>query len=337
MLKSSLLAVLLMTAMFSQISVAATRIKDIASVRGVRSNGLHGLGMVVGLKGSGDTKKNVQTSKAMAQLMTKLGLPAAPEDMVSGSVALVMVTAELPPFGKSGDRIDVKIATVGDAKSLAGGSLIMTPLTGADGSVYAIASGAVVVGQASGSGPQVLTVALVPQGAVVEKEIHPSITKDSQLTLQLHEADFTTNQRAVEAINQKLSGFYANSLDISSIQLTIPEEYQSRVVEFISEIEGVQVEVDRRAVVVVNERTGTIVMGSDVHIAPIVITHGDLSVKIGGSANKGDSKRVAMVKGSTVGELIDALNQLGVKPADLVGILQAVEAAKALEGELKFL
>ncbi len=322
---------------FETFAFSATRIKDISSFRGVRSNTLTGMGLVVGLKATGDTKKNIQASKAMAQMFTKLGLPANPEDIAAGSGAVVMVTAELPPFAKIGDRVDAKISVIGDAKSLAGGMLTMTPLAAGDGTVYAVANGSVVVGQATGSGAQVLTVAVAPQSVVVEKEYQPVLSAGGYLTLQLEEPDFTTCQRISEAINLKLSGFFAEPHDLASVKVTIPEEFEGRVVEFISEIEGIPVEVDRKALVVVNERTGTIVMGADVRIAPVAITHGDLAIKIGGNDKKADPKRLAMVKGSTVGELLESLNQLGVKPADLVGILQALSASKALEGELRFL
>jgi len=321
-------------------SLAETvRIKDLTNVRGVRSNFLNGIGLVVGLKASGDSKKSLATNKAIATMMTRMGLTIKPEDIVSGNIAAVMVTAELPPFSRIGDAVDVKVSAVGDAKSLAGGTLILTPMRAGNSEVFAVAQGAVVVGQASGNGAQVLTVARVPQGATIEKEFLPSIGVKGKLTLSLITPDFTTTTRIAESINRKMKSFIAEAKDVGSVEVTIPELYRDRLVEFISEIEGIYVEPDHKAVVVMNERTGTVVMGGGIVIANVAIAHGDLSIKVDGKkeAAKSPGKNVVNVGGTTVSELIETLNALGVKPADLVGIVQSIHAAGALKADLRFL
>jgi flagellar P-ring protein precursor FlgI len=320
-------------------SAETVRIKDLTNVRGVRSNFLNGIGLVVGLKASGDSKKSLATNKAIATMMTRMGLNISADDIVAGNMAAVMVTAELAPFSRIGDEIDVKVSAVGDAKSLAGGTLILTPLRAGNSEVFAVAQGAVVVGQASGSGPQVLTVARVPQGGTIEREFLPSIGSKGKLTLSLITPDFTTSTRIAESINRKMKSFIAEAKDVGSVEVTIPDIFTDRLVEFLSEIESIYVEPDHKSVVVMNERTGTVVMGGGVVIANVAIAHGDLSIKVDGKkdANKNPGKNVVNVGGTTVGELIESLNALGVKPADLVGIVQSIHAAGALKADLRFL
>ncbi len=323
----------------AETSAETVRIKDLTNVRGVRSNFLNGIGLVVGLKASGDSKKSLATNKAIASMMTRMGLNISADDIVAGNMAAVMITAELPPFSRIGDEIDVKVSAVGDAKSLAGGTLILTPLRAGNSEVFAVAQGAVVVGQASGSGPQVLTVARVPQGATIEKEFFPTIGAKGKLTLSLITPDFTTATRIAESINRQMKSFIAEAKDVGSIEISIPEIFADRLVEFISEIEGIYVTPDHKSVVVMNERTGTVVMGSGVVIANVAIAHGDLSIKVEGKkeAAKNPGKNVVNVGGTTVGELVESLNALGVKPADLIGIVQSIHAAGALKADLRFL
>jgi flagellar P-ring protein precursor FlgI len=311
------------------------RIKDLVHVRGVRTNQLVGFGLVVGLSNSGDSRKSIATNKATATMLSKLGMATRPEDVSSGSVAGVIVTAELPVFSRNGDRIDVKISTIGDAKSLAGGTLLMTPLRAGDGQVWVVASGSVAVGQASGSGPQVLTVAAVPGGGVVERDHAPAFAPSGKIILSLRDPDFTTNSRLVDAVNSHFREFVARSLDPATIEVTVPEIWTDRTVEFQAELEGLRVRVDRRAVVVLNERTGTVVMGADVSISSVAISHGSLSIQVGGK--KGADQGVVNVSGTTVGKLVETLNNLGVRPADLVGIVQALRASGALQADIKFL
>jgi flagellar P-ring protein precursor FlgI len=263
-----------------------------------------------------------------------MGMKTALEEVVSGSTAVVLVTSELPPFSKIGDRIDIKVSVIGDAKSLAGGTLVLTPLKSSDGEMYALAQGPIVVGQASGAGPQVLTVARSPLGAMIEKEFNPIIDNKSRLLFTLNNPDFTTCSRVVQEINKHLNGFYAESIDHSSLMVKIPEFFGDRTVEFMAEIESLKVEADTRATIVLNERTGTVVMGSSVVIAPVAIAHGDLTIRIG---NKPGPKSILNIPAATVGDLIETLNSIGVKPPDLIGILQSLHAAGALNAELKFI
>lgn len=315
------------------------RLKDLANIRGVRANYVAGFGLVVGLNGSGDSKKSLATNRAIANMLTRMGMKITSDEIVSGNIAAVMVTGDLPAFARNGDLLDVKISAVGDAKSLAGGTLIMTPLRAGNSEVYVVAQGAVVVGQASGSGPQVLTVARVPGGGVVEREFKPQLAKDGALTLSLRHADFTTATRVVEKVNQHFKGFFATAEDVGSVTVLIPPLFGARLVEFVAELESLTVEADIKAVVVLNERTGTVVMGNQVVIAPVSIAHGELSIHVSDKqkAATASDKSVVGLGGSTVGELVDSLNALGVKPADLIGILQSIHAAGALQAELKFM
>ncbi|MBF0442444.1 MAG: flagellar basal body P-ring protein FlgI [Oligoflexales bacterium] len=320
----------------SGIAVAQeVRIKDLANVKGNRPNQLIGLGLVVGLSGTGDSKASMTTNKAVANLITRLGVHSSVDSVLTKSVAAVVVTAEMPAFAKNGDKIDVKASVIGDAKSLAGGMLLQTPLKAGNGDTYVIAQGSVVVGQADGRGAKVMTSALVPQGGTVEREFVPSIVTDGFIYLSLNNPDFTTNTRIVEKINQEMKGFYAVSMDPATIKVELPESYKGIPVEFFSDIENMKVQMDQKAKVVINEKTGTVVMGSDVIIGNIVITHGDLSIQVGA---KGESKkRLVDMGGTTVGNLVKGLNEMGVKPADLIGILQAIHASGGLKAELKFL
>ena len=317
---------------------AVTRLKDLIHVRGIRPNFLNGFGLVVGLKATGDSKKSLATNKAIANMLTRMGMKTKAEEVVSGNMAAVLVTAELPPFARIGDTVDVKVSAVGDAKSLAGGTLIMTPLTAVNGDIYAVSQGPVVVGQANGNGPQVLTVARVPQGALIEREFTPKIATAGKITLSLTQPDFTTSSRIAETINRKLKGFFAEARDVGSVEVSIPTSYTDRVVEFMAEIENLTVDADAKSVVILNERTGTVVMGSQIILSPVAIAHGDLSIRIGGSKAQGATQKTLVgIKGSTVGDLIETLNGLGVKPGDLVGILQSLHAAGALKAELRFI
>lgn len=229
--------------------------------------------------------------------------------------------------------------------------MLWTPLRAGDSQVYAVGQGTIVIGQASGTGSQVQTVAVIPNGASVEREFKPDFSSSGTMLFSLKNADFTTNTRISDAINEHLRGFYARSVDPVSIEITIPESFRGKPVEFVSEIEGLRVAVDRKAVVVMNERTGTVVMGADVTIGMVTIAHGSLSIQVGamgGSSGKSGAKsggkgkdssaqNVVSMGGTNVGKLVETLNALGVKPADLIGIMQAIHAAGALQAELRLL
>jgi flagellar P-ring protein precursor FlgI len=272
-------------------------------------------------------------------MLQRMGLKVTDKQVTGGNAALVMVTVELPAFARNGDRLDARVSTLGDAKSLAGGVLMSTALKANDGQVYGMAQGSAVVGQASGSGVQVQTVAVAPSAFTVEREFAPVVDRDGVITISLKKPDFTTNRRVVEAINKHFKGFYALSKDVHGIEIQIPEPYQGRTVDFIAELEALRVMVDQRAVVVINERTGTVVMGGDVVISPVTISHGELSISVGGDGGSGKKKGNSLMNfgGSSVSKLVEGMNAMGMKPVDLVGVMQALQSAGALQGELRFM
>ena len=321
-----------------------TRLKDLTNIKGVRSNKLFGYGVVFGLAGTGDSAASITSQESVAKMLTKLGVKASPRKLATGNYAAVLVTAELPAFARNGDQIDVRLSTHGDATSLAGGTLLLTPLLAGDGKTYAAAQGPVVIGQINDEGASVPTVARVPGGGFVEREYRPPLAKTGSLILSLKKADFTTNARIAHTINSFFKGFYAESLDPASVKVEIPPQFRDSIVSFIAELEGLKVTIDQKAIVVLNERTGTVVIGNDVGISPVTIAHGDLSVKVRDSnlikENDSDTSSLAslmQIEPTTVGDLVKSLNELGVKPRDLIGIIQAIHAAGALQGEIKFI
>jgi flagellar P-ring protein precursor FlgI len=338
----------------SENSAFASRIKDIASVRGVRENQLIGYGLVVGLNGTGDGKAEF-TSKSFVRMLDTIGLKLTNQEVESKNVAAVIVTATLPPFARAGNKIDVTINSIGSSSSLQGGTLLQTPLRAADQQVYAVAQGATLVGSGGGTGgadkPHP-TVARVPNGAIIETDSAVDFSNRKMFRLTLFEPDFTTAARVVKTINQDLAGKYATAKDSATVDIVVPFNYEGNLVELIASIESLDVSTDTRARVVVNEKTGTVVIGDHVQISTVAISHGSLSLQVKGldSANangaptppqsgagpKGD--RVAILKKSTnVGDLVKALNALGVTPKDLITILQTLKAAGALHGELEVL
>lgn len=351
--------------------VEAARIKDIAFIEGVRSNQLIGYGLVVGLKGTGDKESSSRfTLNSLVNMLSRMGVSLSPAEVNSmkiKNVAAVMLTANLPPFSRIGGRIDVLVSSIGDAKSLQGGTLIMSPLRGPDNKVYAVAQGPVSIGgfgaEGGGSSVQVnhITVGRIPNGALIEAE--PPFLLDrnaTKLTLNLHKADFTTSRRVTDTINEKMGGDVAVSLDARQIRLNIPDELKGKVVEFISIVEDFQVTTDVIAKIVVNERTGTVVIGQDVRISSVAVSHGNLSMEINmqydvsqpNPFGEGETvvvpqasiniqeergKLVLIPKVVSIGGLVRALNAVGVTPRDLIAILQAIKAAGALEAELEII
>ena len=316
------------------------RLKDLTNIKGVRSNKLVGYGVVFGLAGTGDSAASVTSLETVSKMLTKLGVKSNPEQLAPGNFASVLATAELPPFARSGDKVNIRISANGDASSLAGGTLLLTQLRAGDGQVYVVAQGPVVVGQVNGVGPSVFTVGTVPSGGTVEREFLPKLASNGSLVLSLKQADFTTNARISYAINSHFRGFYAKSLDPASVQVDIPTQFRSRLVAFVAELEGLKVELDSKAVVVLNERTGTVVIGNDVTLGAVTIAHGELSIKVKDPEDEeAEEQSHALLKlpKATVGGLVKSLNELGVKPQDLIGILQAIHAAGALQGEIIFI
>ena len=267
------------------------RLKDIASFKGIRSNQLVGYGLVVGLNKTGDDATNSEfTTRTIVNMLQRMGIQIS-NDRISQlklkNIAGVMVTSTLPPFARNGSRIDVHVSSIGDATSLSGGTLLMTPLKGVDQQVYALAQGPIVVGGfavsgASGSGVQKNhpTVGIISKGALIEKEIPLALNGKKELTLSLFNPDFTTAEKVMGAINQSTGGAFSRCLDSGTILIAVPESYQNRVVEWISSLEKLEIVPDAVAKVILNERTGTVVMGENVRISTVAVAHGNLSIQI---------------------------------------------------------
>lgn len=345
----------------------AIRIKDLASFAGVRDNQLIGYGLVVGLNGSGDSDQARIQTMSVVNMLERMGITTSVNDIKIKNVAAVMVTATLPPFAKQGNRIDVLVSSMGDAKSIAGGTLLMAPLKGADNQVYAVAQGSILTnsfafgGQAATAQKNHPTAGRVPNGALVERELPNTLTGKSVLNLNLGIADFTTASRIVAAINEKFKSPVAASSDPGSVTLTIPGEYANRAVEFVAALELLDVKPDSAAKVILNERTGTVVMGENVRISTVAITHGSLTLVIKETpqvsqpaplSKTGETKVVprtelkveeekrrlmVLQEGASIGDVVRALNQLGVTPRDMISIIQAVKAAGALQAELSII
>ncbi len=316
----------------------AARIKDLAAIKGIRSNQLTGYGLIVGLNGTGDKDGVTFTKQALANMMEKMNIFINKSQLKVKNVAAVMVTASIPPFARIGDKIDVSVSSLGDAKSLKGGTLLITTLKGVDGQIYALANGPVAIAMPSGAGDRNshLQVARIVNGASVEREIPFKLDGKKNLTLSLFRPDFTTAKRMTDTINASIGEGVAKTIDSSALSLTVPESmWQTDVAEFIADIETLSVIPDTIAKVVINEKTGTVVFGSDVTISSVAIAHGNLSVTIEGEGNNQAQENVMSLPGtSTIGELVRGLNALGVKPQDLISILQSIKAAGALQAEL---
>jgi flagellar P-ring protein FlgI len=344
----------------------AVRIKDLAAFRGVRANQLVGYGLVVGLTGSGDSDDAKFMLQSLSSMLEKMGVTVKPEDIEVKNVAAVIVTAELPPFARMGSRLDVLVNSLGNAKSLQGGTLLMTPLKGADGLVYAVAQGPISTGGftvGAGTGDKVqkniTTVGRVAQGGLVEREIPFNLNHKDSLTLALHRPDFTTAARMAQAINEGLAAGAARAQDSGTVQVAVPAAYMGDLARLIAAIENVNVTPDSVSRVVINERTGTVIMGESVRISTVAIAHGSLSVEIRTSFNvsqplpfsrtgetvvtpdtqtvvqEGRVPLYVMPAGVSIGEVVRALNALGVTPRDLISIFQALKVAGALQAELE--
>jgi flagellar P-ring protein precursor FlgI len=353
---------------FLSTQVYAVRIKDIADIKGVRDNQLVGYGLIVGLNGTGDSGDAIFTIQSFASMLEKMGVTVKSDDIQVDNVAAVMVTADLPAFARTGSRIDVLVSSIGDAENLQGGTLLFTPLKAADGQVYAVAQGPVstggfVVGSSSGSGVQknFPTVGRVVNGALIEKEITTDFNQKTSLTLTLHDADFTTASRVAQAINIAFYDQIAKTHDAGTIEVKVPENYSGNTVALVTMIERLGVTPDAVSKVVINERTGTVIMGENVRISTIAIAHGNLSIEIkedqrvsqplpfssGGQTvavpesdvmvQEGNNPIFLVESGVSIGKVVKALNALGVSPRDLIAIFQALKAAGALQAELEII
>lgn len=347
-------------------NAVAERIKDLANVAGVRSNQLVGYGLVVGLDGTGDqTSQTPFTVQSIKSMLAQFGVTIPPStNLQLKNVAAVTIHAELPPFAKPGQTIDVTVSSLGNAKSLRGGSLLMTPLRGADGQVYAIAQGNLVVGGfgAAGADGSKITVNVpsagrIPNGATVEREVQNPFTDGTHLTLNLHRPDFTTAYRLALALNQTIGKGTARPVDGSSVQVNVPRDPAQRVA-FVSLVENIELEPGAApARVIINSRTGTVVIGSHVRVTPAAVAHGSLTVTIseqaevsqpaplaGGTTTvvprsgveiaQEDSRMFLFSPGVQLNDIVRAVNQVGAAPGDLVAILEALREAGALRAEL---
>jgi flagellar P-ring protein precursor FlgI len=344
---------------------AASRIKDLTSVEGVRQNQLIGYGLVVGLNGTGDTLNNIPfTKQSLQAMLERLGVNIRGQTLRTGNVAAVMVTANLPPFGTQGTRFDVTVSALGDAKNLQGGTLLVTPMLGADGNVYGVAQGSLAIGgfQAEGDAAKITrgvpTVGRISNGAIIEREIDFALNRLPNLRLALRNADFTTAKRIAAAINDYIGTPTAEPLDPSTVQLTIPKQFQGKVVALLTEIEQLQIEPDLPAKIIIDERSGIIVMGRDVRVSTVAVAQGNLTVSISEAPQVSQpaplaqgrtrvvprtqvgvsetGKNLALVKESvSLQQLVDGLNALGIGPRDMISILQAIKAAGAIQADIE--
>ena len=355
----------------------AARIKDIASIEGVRDNQLIGYGLIVGLDRTGDSVVGGQfTAQAIISMLNTMGvnLKVDPNQLLTKNTASVMVTAKLPPFARPGMKLDVQVSSLANAKSLKGGTLLLTPLKAANQQVYAVAQGPLSTSGFSAGGGGTTTVknqqsgGIIPGGAIVEKAVKIDMNAWNKFSLTMHQADFTTALRVSEVINGHMGADLASAVSSGQVQVAVPVKYQGKIVQMIAAVEKLNVHVDVSAKVVVNERTGTIVMGEHVRLASMAISHGNLTIKIQtdfnvsqpnvplalgrGAQSGGDTvvtpdieaeveeeeSRVIQVDGSvTLGDLVKALNSVGVTPRDLVAVLTAAKAAGALQAELELI
>ena len=348
---------------------SAVRIKDIATFSGVRDNQLIGYGLVVGLSGTGDKKDSAFTMRSMVNMLEKMGVQVDFKQMKPKNVAAVMVTAKMPVSAKPGTRLDVTVSSLGDSTSLLGGVLLQTPMKGVDGKVYVLAQGPLTVGGFSVNAGQpqaqaqaqknVTTVAQVPGGGIVERAVPFEFNTQNSLTLSMSAPDFSTTNQVVERINKALGGTFARSVDVGTVTLDIPADFRGNMVPLMASLENIEITPDSAAKVVVDEKTGTIILGRDVRISRVAVAHGNLQVLVsesqdvsqpgpfsGGTtaitpstdiATREEDRKLNILEGATLQELVDALNSVGATPRDLISILRSMKAAGALHAQLEVL
>lgn len=348
---------------------AQSRIKDIVEFEGIRDNMLVGYGLVVGLNGTGDDLDSAPfTRESLIGMLQRLGISARDDDLDTNNVAAVMVTANLPPFSRQGSRIDVTVSALGDSESLLGGTLLVTPLLAADGEVYAVSQGPVAIGgfSASGDGESVTkgvpTTGRIPNGGIVEREIDFDLRELTSVKLSLRNPDLTTARRVAQAINKFTKEDTARSLDPATVQMNIPKRYKGDVVALMTDVEQLRVKTDQVARVVIDERSGVIVIGENVRISTVAIAQGNLTIRITETPQvsqpapfsdagetvtvprtnidieeNSDRKLAVLPAGITLEELVNGLNSLGVGPRDLITILQTIKASGALQADIELL
>jgi flagellar P-ring protein precursor FlgI len=342
---------------------AAARLKDIASFSGVRTNELVGYGLVVGLAGTGDGTSSTFTLQSMSNMLEKMGVEASPDKLKPKNVAAVMVTAKMPVSAKPGSMIDVTVSSLGDAKSLLGGNLLVTPLKGLDGRVYAVSQGSLTIGGYTAAGDaataqkNIPTVGRIPNGAVVERGVPFKFNNQDSMTLNLSVLDFGTTMQVVNKINATMGGNFASARDISTVELALPDQYRGNMVPLMASLENLDISPDGKARVVVDEKTGTVVLGHDVRLSRVAVAHGNLQIVISESqdvsqpgpfsdgntvvtpvtdlAINEQNKPLMLMEGATLQELVDGLNAIGATPRDLISIIRALKAAGSLHAEVE--
>lgn len=360
----ALTTLILLATLILPSTAGAVRLKDIASFGGVRSNSLVGYGLVVGLSGTGDKSGAQFTIESMVSMLDRMGVSVNKAQLKPKNVAAVMVTAKMPVSARPGSRLDVTVSSLGDAQSLLGGVLLLTPLRGVDGNVYALAQGSLalggisVAGQAAAAQKNITTVGTIPNGGTVERSVPFKFNHQNDLTVNMNVSDFSTTMSVVETINETLGQDFARAEDISTIKVTIPQEFVGNLVPLMASLENLEVSPDSKAKVVVDEKTGTVVLGRNVRLTKVAVAHGNLQIVIRESANvsqptapfgggqttttpqtdlgvQEENRRLVMMEGATLQELIDGLNSIGATPRDLISILKTLKTAGALHAELE--
>jgi flagellar P-ring protein precursor FlgI len=363
----TLLAGLLAVMIGATAAHSASRIKDITEFEGVRDNMLVGYGLVVGLNGTGDSLKNGHfTKQSLKAMLNRLGVKPTDAGLDSKNVAAVMVTAKLPPFSRKGSRIDVTVSSLGDSSSLLGGTLLVTPVLGADGEVYAVAQGQLAVGGFAAAGNAetvtkgVPTSARIANGGIVEREVKFELANLKSVKMTLRNPDFTTARRIAQAVNAFLGTSAAAAIDTTTVQIRVPRDYQGNVVNLLTDIEQLRIEPDQLARVIIDEQSGIIVMGENVRISTVAIAQGNLTIRISEAqqvsqpgpfaevgtttttertdvgVDQGADNRLAVInEGITLQEMVNGLNALGIGPRDMITILQAIKASGAMQASIE--
>lgn len=339
-------------------SLFATRIKDLANVVGVRDNQLIGYGLVVGLNGTGDGSTSVFTTQSLSNLLATVNVKIDPKDIKSKNIAAVVVTANIPAFSRQGDKIDVSVSSIGDAKSLEGGTLLLTALKGVDGRIYALGQGTISTGgfNAGGKGQKNhVTAATIRSGGLIEKEIPFNIAQKEGVMLSLKQANFQNAVKIQDAINKTLGRGIAFAEDSRTLKLVKPVNMSS--VEFIAKVQDIAVDAQRENKIIIDEKTGTVVAGADIRIDPVVITHGDITIKVRSAGEKepdvdgksvidlGDQTKVGLASNvvmapsseMTLSTLMRALQKLGAKPRDIISVIEAMKSAGAIKADLEII
>ena len=359
----ALAGLVLVVAVLGPDAAQGARIKDLAQVSGNRTNQLVGYGLVVGLSGTGDKRGSDFTVQSIFNMLDKMGVRVDKATLKPKNVAAVMVTAQMPVSAKSGGRLDVTVSSLGDSSSLLGGVLLVTPLKGVDGNIYAIAQGSLLVGGVSAGGAgasvskNITTVGMIPGGANVERAVPFSFNDQSDLTLTLRSPDFSTATRMAKRVNESLGSALATAVDAGTVRLAVPPGHQGNLTQLVASIENIQVTPDSRARVVVDEKTGTVVLGQNVQISPVAVTQGNLQIQIQESADVSqpmpfsqgktvatpqtnigvneENRKLKMIEGATLQELVEGLNALGATPRDLISILRTLQSSGALAADLE--